>query len=98
MNLAFQVERHLSQECRSNHIQCPFKHVGCQYQVSASWFFFFLSTLKEKYASTSRGLGKGLSGNRCKARENVQTVETAGRKGADLEYESDWLTKRSIVM
>lgn len=37
----FQVERHLSQDCRSNHIHCPFKHVGCQHQVSASRVFFF---------------------------------------------------------
>ena len=39
-------------------------------------------------------LRKGATGNRCKARENVQTAHTAARKGADLDYESDWLTKK----
>ena len=36
--LLFQVDRHLSHDCRSNLIHCPFKHVGCQHQVSLDSF------------------------------------------------------------
>lgn len=27
-----EVDRHLSHDCRSNHVHCPFKHVGCEHQ------------------------------------------------------------------
>lgn len=41
------VDRHLTHECRSNLIHCPFKHVGCQHQVSID---LSLEILKNSFA------------------------------------------------